>query len=46
LIAFSKHGWEDYCSWSGNQKMLTRINRLVYALEGDQLVIVQVGHHY
>jgi toxin YoeB len=82
LIAFSKHGWQDYCSWSDNRKMLTRINRLideaqrdpavgagkperlkgdlsgywsrridqehrlVYTAEGDQLIIIQVRHHY
>jgi toxin YoeB len=82
LIAFSQHGWEDYCSWSDNRKVLTRINRLideaqrapavgagkperlkgdlsgywsrridqehrlVYTLEGDQLIIIQARHHY
>jgi toxin YoeB len=82
LIAFSQHGWEDYCSWSDSRKVLTRINRLidearrdpavgagkperlkgdlsgywlrridqehrlVYTLEGDQLIIIQARHHY
>ena len=82
MIAFSKHGWEDYCSWSDNRKVLTRINRLiddaqrdaavgagkperlkgdlsgywsrridlehrlVYTVEGDRLIIVQVRHQY
>ncbi len=82
MIAFSKHGWDDYCSWSDNRKMLARINRLideaqrdpavgagkperlkgdlsgywsrridqehrlVYTMQGDQLVVVQARHHY
>lgn len=82
MIAFSQHGWEDYCSWSDSRKVLTRINRLideaqrasavgagkperlkgdlsgywsrridqehrlVYTLEGDQLIIIQARHHY
>ena len=27
-ICFTEGGWADYCSWSGDRKMLTRINRL------------------
>jgi len=82
LIAFSEHGWEDYCSWSDNRKMVTRVNRLideahrdpaigvgkperlkgdlsgywsrridqehrlVYTVNGDQLIILQARHHY
>jgi toxin YoeB len=28
-IVFTPHGWADYCSWSGDRKTLTRINRLI-----------------
>jgi toxin YoeB len=28
-IAFTPNGWEDYVSWSGDRKTLTRINRLI-----------------
>jgi hypothetical protein len=28
-IAFTSHGWEDYCSWAGDRKTLSRINRLM-----------------
>ena len=28
-IAFTAHGWEDYCSWSDDRKTLRRINRLI-----------------
>ncbi len=26
---FSDEGWEDYCSWSGDRKILQRINRMI-----------------
>ena len=81
-IVFTPLGWADYCSWVGDRKTLTRINRLiteasrdpgtgtgkperlsgdltgfwsrridqehrlVYTVEGDQLVIVQARYHY
>ena len=28
-IVFTPPGWEDYCSWTGDRKTLTRINRLI-----------------
>ena len=28
-IAFTAHGWEDSTSWSGDRKVLARINRLI-----------------
>ena len=28
-IAFSSHGWDDYASWTGDRKVLARINRLI-----------------
>ena len=28
-IVFTPHGWEDYSSWVGDRKTLTRINRLI-----------------
>ncbi len=28
-IVFTPHGWEDCCSWAGDRKTLTRINRLI-----------------
>ena len=28
-IVFTPHGWADYCSWAGDRKTLTRINRLI-----------------
>ena len=77
---FTPNGWEDYTSWVGDRKTLTRINRLiteatrdpgtgkperlsgdltgfwsrridqehrlVYTVDGDQLVIVQARYHY
>jgi toxin YoeB len=28
-IVFTPHGWEDYFSWAGDRKTLSRINRLI-----------------
>jgi toxin YoeB len=28
-VNFSSSGWEDYCSWADDRKMLRRINRLI-----------------
>lgn len=28
-VTFTDDGWADYCSWTGDRKMLTRINRLM-----------------
>ncbi len=28
-VTFTDDGWADYCSWSGDRKMLARINRLI-----------------
>lgn len=28
-IVFTPHGWEDYSSWAGDRKALSRINRLI-----------------
>ena len=28
-IVFTPYGWADYCSWAGDRKTLTRINRLI-----------------
>ena len=28
-IAFTPNGWEDYSSWVGDRKTLSRINRLI-----------------
>lgn len=28
-IVFTSHGWEDYTSWTGDRKTLSRINRLI-----------------
>jgi len=28
-ICFSTRGWQDYCSWVDDRKMLKRINRLI-----------------
>ena len=38
MTAFSQHGWEDYCSWSDNRKMLVRINRLIDEARRDPAV--------
>lgn len=79
---FSDDGWDDYCSWAGDRRILLRINRmieetkcnpgdgigkperltanlsgywsrridgehrLVYEVQGDQIVIIQVRYHY
>jgi toxin YoeB len=81
-IVFTTHGWEDYTSWAGDRKALTRINRLiveaardpgaglgkperlrgdlsgcwsrridqehrlVYTVQGDDLVVLQARYHY
>ena len=29
MIRFTKRGWDDYCTWTGDRKMLLRINRLI-----------------
>ncbi len=29
MIRFTSRGWEDYVSWVGDRKTLTRINRLI-----------------
>jgi toxin YoeB len=28
-VVFTSAGWEDYCSWADDRKMLRRINRLI-----------------
>ena len=28
-IVFSDDGWDDYCSWIGDRKILLRINRMI-----------------
>jgi toxin YoeB len=28
-IVFTPHGWEDYFSWAGDRKTLSRVNRLI-----------------
>lgn len=28
-ICFSTRGWQDYCSWVDDRRMLKRINRLI-----------------
>ena len=28
-VTFTDDAWADYCSWSDDRKMLTRINRLI-----------------
>lgn len=28
-VEFSHEGWEDYCSWVDQRKVLTRVNRLI-----------------
>jgi toxin YoeB len=28
-IVFSDDGWDDYCSWSGDRRILLRINRMI-----------------
>ena len=81
-IVFTTHGWEDYASWTGDRKVLARINRLiteaardpgvgagkperlrgdlsgcwsrridqehrlVYTVQGEDLVVLQVRYHY
>jgi toxin YoeB len=32
---FSDDGWDDYCSWSGDRKILVRINRLIAEAKRD-----------
>jgi toxin YoeB len=81
-IAFTPNGWEDYSSWVGDRKTLSRINRLiteaardpgvgtgkperlsgdltgywsrridqehrlVYTVDGEEIIIVQARYHY
>ena len=35
MISFSSKGWEDCTSWSGDRKMLQRVNRLIAEAERD-----------
>jgi toxin YoeB len=34
-IVFTSNGWDDYTSWSGDRKMLNRINRLITEASRD-----------
>ncbi len=29
MIAFTDHGWDDYTSWTGDRKILGRLNRMI-----------------
>ena len=35
MIRFTSRGWEDYTSWTGDRRMLQRINRLIEEAERD-----------
>lgn len=35
MIKFTHEGWEDYTSWSGDRKTLTRINRMIEEASRD-----------
>ncbi len=35
MIAFEDSGWEDYCSWVGERKILLRINRMIHEAARD-----------
>jgi toxin YoeB len=37
-IVFTTHGWEDYTSWTGDRKVLSRINRLITEAARDPAV--------
>jgi toxin YoeB len=37
-VVFTPNGWEDYCSWSDDRKMLRRINRLIEEASRDPAV--------
>ena len=39
-VAFTDEGWAHFCSWSDDGKMRSRINRLVYTVDGDNIVII------
>jgi len=28
-VAFTSHGWEDYCRWSADRKTMQKTNRMV-----------------
>ena len=32
---FSDDGWDDYCSWAGDRKILLRINRMIEEAKRD-----------
>jgi toxin YoeB len=34
-ITFTPNGWDDYVSWSGDRKILNRINRLITEASRD-----------
>jgi toxin YoeB len=34
-ITFTANGWDDYVSWSGDRKILNRINRLITEASRD-----------
>ena len=41
-LAFTPHGWEDYSHWLAADEE----HRLVYLVDGDDLVILQARFHY
>jgi Txe/YoeB family toxin of Txe-Axe toxin-antitoxin module len=45
-MRFTQRGWEDYCSWVGDRKLLTRVHRLVYTFEDGELVVLMARFHY
>jgi len=41
-IAFDQNGWQDY-AWS---RRIDEVNRLVYYVTDDHIVILQAREHY
>lgn len=45
-LAFTPHGWADYTYWLGTSRRIDEEHRLIYLVDGDDLVILQARFHY
>jgi toxin YoeB len=46
-LVFTPRGWKHYVWWQANDRAtLTRINRLVDLVDGEDLIVLQARYHY
>ncbi len=46
-LVFTPRGWNDHLWWQANDRAtLKRINRLVYVVDGEDLVVLQARYHH